>query len=186
MTKLENWCTICSFPLITMCQIIFLNTDYFLIYANYGVDHKTVSSSSMWLARGRRGTIEEYFFVWVTQRWMVYCLRGLKRQKQLNSAISWRKCTFKQILNCWQLSVPSLLNILLFVTNHMLTEYVFLSSAVSAARDMILCIWHWENVLSKSTVWEFYFPLTHALYKSCTVRSPLWNTAHKILPHLQD
>lgn len=90
MTKLENWCTICSFPLITMCQIFFLNTDYFLIYANYGVDHKTVSSSSMWLARGRREGIEEYFFVWVTQRWMVYCLMGLKRKKQLNSAISWR------------------------------------------------------------------------------------------------
>lgn len=29
MTKLENWCTICSFPLITMCQIIFLKYRLF-------------------------------------------------------------------------------------------------------------------------------------------------------------
>lgn len=30
---------------------------------------------------GRRGAIEEYFFVWVTQRWMVYCLTALKGKK---------------------------------------------------------------------------------------------------------
>lgn len=31
----------------SMCHIIFQNTDYFLIYDNYGVDHKTFGSSSM-------------------------------------------------------------------------------------------------------------------------------------------
>ena len=55
----------------------FLIQHYFLICANCGVDHKTVSSSSMWLAGGRLGAIQEYFFVWVTQRCLLSVwLRG--------------------------------------------------------------------------------------------------------------
>lgn len=65
----------------------FLIQHYFLICANCGVDHKTVSSSSMWLAGGRLGAVQEYFFVWVTQR----CLLSVWKEKsQLNSAISRR------------------------------------------------------------------------------------------------
>lgn len=84
MIKLdENWWTICSFPLDHV-------SDYFLIYASYGVDHKTVSSSSMWLAGGRKGAIQEYFFVWWHKdEWSIVLLSG-KKKSQLNSAISWR------------------------------------------------------------------------------------------------
>lgn len=109
----ENWWTICSFPLTTMCQIIFVR-DYFLICANCGVDHKTVSSSSMWLAGERKGAIQEYFFGWHKDEWSIVLL---SEKKKANSTVpspgEITKYAFK--LKLLELPVPSFFNILLLV-----------------------------------------------------------------------